>query len=128
MKMDHSGSSFDSFLQEERIKEEVEAVAVKRVIAWQFEQAMLSQKKTKQAMAKQLHTSRTQLNRLLDPKNAGVTLETISRAANVLGKKIIIKMVDAKREPANSILTPTIPMGAMMAARKKRSANPRANR
>ena len=65
---DHSGSTFDSFLEEEGIREEVEAVAIKRVLAWQLEQAMQEQQKTKQAMAKQLHTSRSQLDRLLsDP-------------------------------------------------------------
>ena len=67
-KMDHSGSTFDSFLEEEGIREEVEAVAIKRVLAWQLEQAMQEQQKTKQAMAKQLHTSRSQLDRLLDPQ------------------------------------------------------------
>ena len=53
-KMDHSGSTFDSFLEEEGIREEVEAVAIKRVLAWQLERAMQEQQKTKQAMAKQL--------------------------------------------------------------------------
>ena len=67
-RMDHSGSTFDSFLEEEGIREEVEAVAIKRVLAWQLEQAMQEQQKTKQAMAKQLHTSRSQLDRLLDPQ------------------------------------------------------------
>ena len=83
-KFDHSGSSFDAFLQEEGIREEVETVAVKRVLAWQIEQAMLVQRKTKQAMARELHTSRSQLDRLLDPRNASVSLETIARAAKVL--------------------------------------------
>ena len=80
-RMDHSGSTFDSFLEEEGIREEVEAVAIKRVLAWQLEQAMQEQQKTKQAMAKQLHTSRSQLDRLLDPQNVSVTLDTITRAA-----------------------------------------------
>jgi len=53
----HSGSTFDSFLEQEGIREEVEAVAIKRVLAWQLSQAMQKQQKTKQAMAKQLHTS-----------------------------------------------------------------------
>ena len=65
--MDHSGSTFDSFLEQEGIREEVEAVAIKRVLAWQLEQAMQEQQKTKQAMAKQLRTSRSQLDRLLGP-------------------------------------------------------------
>jgi len=95
-RMDHSGSSFDSFLQEEGIQEEVEAVAIKRVLAWQLEQAMRKQQKSKQTMARQLHTSRSQLDRLLDPQNVSVTLDTITRAARALGKRLIIRVADAK--------------------------------
>ena len=91
---DHSGSTFDSFLEEEGIREEVEAVAIKRVLAWQLEQAMREQQKTKQAMAKQLHTSRSQLDRLLDPRNVSVTLDTITRAARALGKRVILRVTD----------------------------------
>jgi len=94
--VDHSGSSFDSFLQQEGIREEVEAVAIKRVLAWQLEQAMRKRQKTKQAIAKQLQTSRSQLDRLLDPTNVSVTLDTITRAARVLGKRVIIRLADAK--------------------------------
>jgi antitoxin HicB len=97
---DHSGSTFDSFLEQEGIREEVEAVAIKRVLAWQLEQAMQEQQKTKQAMAKQLHTSRSQLDRLLDPKNVSVTLDTITRAARALGKRVIIRVTDAKAKRA----------------------------
>src|SRR5256885_17091306 len=92
----HSGSSFDSFLEKEGMREEVEAVAIKRVLAWQLEQAMQEQQKTKQAMARQIHTSRSQLDRLLDPRNASVTLDTIARAARAVGKRLIIRMTDAK--------------------------------
>ena len=97
---DHSGSTFDSFLEEEGIREEVEAVAIKRVLAWQLEQAMQEQQKTKQAMAKQLHTSRSQLDRLLDPQNVSVTLDTITRAARALGKRVIIRVADVKAKRA----------------------------
>jgi antitoxin HicB len=89
-----SGSTFDSFLEEEGIREEVEAVAIKRVLAWQFERAMQEQQKTKRAMARQLQTSRSQLDRLLDPENSSVTLDTITRAAQALGKRIIIRLAD----------------------------------
>ncbi|MGA2591373.1 MAG: helix-turn-helix transcriptional regulator [Bryobacteraceae bacterium] len=99
-KFDHSGSSFDAFLEEEGIREEVETVAVKRVLAWQIEQAMREQRKTKQAMARELHTSRSQLDRLLDPRNASVSLETIARAAKVLGKRVTIRIEEAKRKRA----------------------------
>ena len=99
-KLDHSGSTFDSFLEEEEIREEVEAVAIKRVLAWQLERAMQEQQKTKQAMAKQLHTSRSQLDRLLDPQNVSVTLDTITRAARALGKRVIIRVADVKAKRA----------------------------
>jgi len=92
----HSGSTFDSFLEEHGIREEVEAVAIKRVLAWQLQQAMRQQQKTKQAMAKQLRTSRSQLDRLLDPRNVSVTLDTITRAARALGKRLIIRVADVK--------------------------------
>jgi antitoxin HicB len=97
---DHSGSTLESFLEQEGIREEVEAVAIKRVLAWQLEQAMQEQQKTKQAMAKQLHTSRSQLDRLLDPSNVSVTLDTITRAARALGKRVIIRVADIKAKRA----------------------------
>jgi antitoxin HicB len=95
-RMDHSGSNFASFLEEQGIREEVEAVAIKRVLAWQLQQAMRKQQKTKQAMARQLRTSRSQLDRLLDPRNVSVTVDTITRAAKVLGKRLIIRVADLK--------------------------------
>jgi hypothetical protein len=94
--MDHSGSTFDSFLEQEGIREEVEAVAIKRVLAWQLEQAMQEQRKTKQSLAKKLRTSRSQLDRLLDPRNVSVTIGTIARAARALGKRVIIRVADVK--------------------------------
>jgi hypothetical protein len=91
---DHSGSGFDSFLEEEGIRDEVEAVAIKRVLAWQLSQEMRQQKKTKQAMARDLRTSRSQLDRLLDPQNVSVSLDTMARAARVLGKSLVIRIHD----------------------------------
>ena len=96
----HSGSSFDSFLEEEEIRDEVEAVAIKRVLAWQLEQALKQQQKSKKAMAKQLGTSRSQLDRLLDPQNVSVTIATITRAARALGKRVTIRVTDAKTKRA----------------------------
>src|SRR5437773_5368586 len=90
----HSGSSFDRFLEQEGIREKVEAVAIKRVLAWQLDQAMRKQQKTKQALARQLHTSRSQLDRLLDPSNVSVTIDTITRAARALGKRVILRVTD----------------------------------
>ena len=94
--VDHTGSTFDSFLEKEGIREDVEAVAVKRVLAWQLEEAMRKKKKTKQALARELQTSRSQLDRLLDPGNVAVSLDTITRAARALGKRVIIRIADVK--------------------------------
>ena len=96
----HDGSTFDSFLEEQGIREEVEAVAIKRVLAGQLQRAMQEQHKTKQSMAKQLRTSRSQLDRLLDPQNTSVTLDTIARAAAALGKRVIIRVADLKTKRA----------------------------
>lgn len=92
-KLNHTGSSFDSFLEEGGLREEVEAVAVKRVLAWQISREMKKQQKTKQAMAKELRTSRSQLDRLLDPQNTAVTLDTVTRAAHALGKRVVVRIV-----------------------------------
>jgi antitoxin HicB len=91
----HSGSSFDSFLEEEGILEEVEAVAIKRVIAWQLAQAMKAENLTKKMLAERLGTSRSQLDRLLDPENSAVHLQTIAKAARAVGKRLRVEMVDA---------------------------------
>lgn len=94
-KANHSGSTLDSLLQEDGILEEVEAVAIKRVIAWQLAQIMKTKRISKKVMAARMRTSRSQLDRLLDPKNGSVQLETITRAAKVVGKKIRLELVDA---------------------------------
>jgi antitoxin HicB len=95
----HNGSTFDSFLREERILEETETLALKRVIAWQLQRAMKTKRISKYAMAKRLRTSRSQVDRLLDPVNIGVTLGTLSRAAQVVGKRIVFQVVDDRRRP-----------------------------
>jgi len=92
------GSSFDEFLQEDQTIEIVEAVALKRVIAWQIEQAMISQGLSKTEMAYRMNTSRAALNRLLDPLNTSVTLNTIERAARVVGKRLQLELVDLGNE------------------------------
>lgn len=93
---DHSGSSFDSFLDEEGVLPETEAIALKRVIAWQIQQAMAAKRLTKNAMAKRLCTSRSQIDRLLDPSHVGVSIETIARAAEAVGKRVTFQIFDAK--------------------------------
>ena len=92
---DHTGSSFDSFLQEEGILEEVQAVAIKRVIAWQLAEAMKLGGISKKEMAQRMGTSRSQLDRLLDPENSAVHLQTIARAARAVGKRLKLEMIDA---------------------------------
>ncbi len=87
------GSSFDSFLEEEGLLEEVETTAAKRVIAWQMAQAMKEQAITKTKLAKELHTSRAQVDRLLDPDNTSVTLNTIQKAATFCGKRLKLEFV-----------------------------------
>lgn len=91
------GSSFDQFLAEEGILESTTSTAVKRVIALQIQQAMANSNLTKTAMAEKMSTSRAQLNRLLSPDNLGVTLDTIQRAATVLGKGLRIQLVSPSR-------------------------------
>jgi antitoxin HicB len=91
----HAGSTFESFLKEEGIYEEVTAGAMKRVLAWQIAQAMKKQHVTKSTMAKRMKTSRAALDRLLDAQNTSVTLQTMGRAAAVLGKELSITLKDA---------------------------------
>ena len=90
----HIGSDFDDFLQEEGISEEVEAAAIKKVIACMITQAMDEAHLSKSEMARRMKTSRTQLDRLLDPGFHSVTLTTLTRAASAMGKKISISFVD----------------------------------
>lgn len=89
----YTGSSFDDFLQEEGLYEEVSAIAIKRVLARQLTEEMKRQNLTKTGMAKQMQTSRAQLDRLLDPEKTGVSIETITRAAIVVGRQLRIELV-----------------------------------
>lgn len=95
MNPEHLGSDFDDFLREESLLEQAEAVATKRVLAYQISRAMEEQGISKAAMARRMGTSRSSLDRLLDPNVPSVTLLTIKRAASVLGKKVRLEMVDA---------------------------------
>ena len=88
----HIGSSFNEFLKEEGIYEDVTTQAVKRVLAWQIEQAMKEQGITKVEMAKRVQTSRAQLDRLLDPENDKVQLDTVQRAAVAVGRKLHMEL------------------------------------
>ncbi|HEX9852333.1 MAG TPA: helix-turn-helix transcriptional regulator [Woeseiaceae bacterium] len=87
------GQRFDEFLKEDGMYEEVHTIAIKRVIAWQLAEAMKAKGMTKTEMAKRMNTSRSQLNRLLDPKIEGVELQTLSRAAQILGRNLRLELV-----------------------------------
>lgn len=84
----HIGSRLDDFLEQEDLLAETEAAATKRVIAWQVETLMSKEGLSKSEMARRMGTSRSALERLLDPSNPSVTLLTIERAARALGKKV----------------------------------------
>lgn len=86
------GSSLDDFLQEEGILEETRLIAAKRVIAWQIAEQMKAQGLTKTALAAQMSTSRKQLDRILNPTDGNVTLESLTRVAKVLGRGIRIEL------------------------------------
>ena len=87
-----SKESFDDFLSEQGLLEESEEIAIKRVLAWQIAEAMSAQGITKTAMAEKMHTDRRQLDRLLDPENASLTLRTLRRAATAIGRTVRIEL------------------------------------
>ena len=93
MKEKNIGSSFDSWLREEGIYQEVTATAIKRVLARQVEAAMKEKKFSKAEMARRMHTSRASLDRLLDPENDAVTLSTLQKAAIVVGRQVRLELV-----------------------------------
>jgi predicted XRE-type DNA-binding protein len=92
MSKKHMGSSIDDFLKEEGIFEEAQAQAVKEVVAWQLAQAMKKKKISKSRMATLLKTSRTQVDRILDPRN-DITLSSLQRAAAMVGRRVSIELV-----------------------------------
>lgn len=88
----HIGSSLDDFLKEEGIYEETQALAIKEVVVWQLTEAMEKQSLSKTRLAAMLKTSRSQVDRLLDPKR-DVTLSTLQRAAALVGRKVQVELV-----------------------------------
>jgi DNA-binding Xre family transcriptional regulator len=91
-----TGSSLTEALAADGLLEDAEATAIKRVIAWQLDKSMRDQGVTKQALAQRMATSRSQLDRLLDPDNATIQLDTMARAARALGKQLQVKLVPAR--------------------------------
>jgi antitoxin HicB len=92
MNKKHIGSNFDDFLKEENLYEQIQAVAIKRVIAFQIAEEMKKKNLSKTEMASRMKTSRAALERLLDPENASITLITLERAASALGKKLTVQL------------------------------------
>jgi antitoxin HicB len=88
-----STETFDEFLDAQGLRAETEAVAIKRVLAWQIEQAMKAEGITKTEMAQRMKTDRRQLDRLLDPDNQSLTLSTLQRTAIALGRQLKIELV-----------------------------------
>jgi antitoxin HicB len=88
----HVGSPFDDFLKEEGIRDQAHVQAAKRMIAWQIAQKMAEQKLSKNQMVKRMKTSRTQVERLLDPENDKVQLNTLQRAAAVIGRSLRLEL------------------------------------
>ena len=92
-KSPHIGGKFEDWLKEQGMYEEATSAAIKKVVAWQIQQAMEEQNLTRTEMARRMETSRVQLNRLLDPTNDGVTLATLSRAAAIVGRRLRLELV-----------------------------------
>lgn len=89
----HIGSTLDSFLKEEGLLEEVESRAAKQLIAFQIANELRRQKMTKSGLAQRMKTSRTELERILDPNGESVSVGTLERAAAALGKRLRIQLV-----------------------------------
>jgi DNA-binding Xre family transcriptional regulator len=91
----HRGSTLDDFLGAQGVLEEFQAKAIKEVVAWQLAEAMRERKLSKNQLARQMHTSRTQVDRMLDPEGSNVTIETLQRAAAIVGRRVKIELVAA---------------------------------
>ena len=89
----HWGSSLDEFLEAEGTREAFQAIAVKEVLAFQIEEAMKTQRLSRRRLAERMGTSRSQIGRLLDPKDGNVTLSTLQRAAEILGRNVRLDLV-----------------------------------
>jgi predicted XRE-type DNA-binding protein len=92
-KNSHIGSSFESWLDEQGIRDEVTAAAIKEVIAMQIAAEMKRKRITKSRMAEMMRTSRAQVDRLLDPGNGSATLDTLMRAAKAVGRELRLELV-----------------------------------
>ncbi len=91
----HVGSDFDDFLEADDILEDCSTAAIKRAITWQIKERMGQAKMTRSALAKRMNTSRAAVARLLDERDEGVTIDTLSRAARALGSRVDVQFVTA---------------------------------
>jgi predicted XRE-type DNA-binding protein len=89
----HIGSSLESFLEEEGLLEAATTSAVKRVVAWQLAEAMKTKRMTKKRLAELMRTSRAQVDRILDPEKGNITIESLHRAAALLGRRVRLELV-----------------------------------
>ena len=89
----HWGSTLEDFLKDEGIYEETTTASIKKVIAWQLSEEMRKRKITKKRLAELMHTSRAQVNRILDPGKGNVTIETLQHAASLVGRHIRLELV-----------------------------------
>ena len=89
----HWGSTLEDFLEEEGIREQATTAAIKQVIVWQLAEEMKKKSITKKRLAELMHTSRAQIDRILDPDKGNVTIETLQRAASLLGRQLRLELV-----------------------------------
>jgi DNA-binding Xre family transcriptional regulator len=94
MKNKYIGGTFDDFLEDEGIREDVETGAIKQLIAFQLQETLQKEHLSKTELAQRLDTSRAAVDRLLDPNNESITLLTLKKAASVLGKKLKLELVN----------------------------------
>ena len=93
LKREHIGSSVEDFLEQEGILEESTAKAIKAVIAWQLAEQMKTKRVSKKRLAELMKTSRAQIDRILDPDKGNVTIETLQRAAILLGRRVRVELI-----------------------------------
>ncbi|HUF51685.1 MAG TPA: helix-turn-helix transcriptional regulator [Longimicrobiales bacterium] len=126
MKTNGIGSTFDSFLEDEGILEEVDTLAQKRIVAWQIERAMAEQNISKVDMAERMKTSRSQVDRLLDPENNKVQLDTLQRAALAVGGSLRLELTGVRSSKAPGHTRKSVMGGAARnKIRDSKTARPR---
>jgi plasmid maintenance system antidote protein VapI len=95
MNKDYVGSNFDDFLREDGLLEAAEHIASKRVLAYQIREALVADAISISELARRMNTSRSTINRLLDPDNPSVTLETMERVAAAIGRRLVVQLLPA---------------------------------